>query len=110
MERQGNALVVTAQAELSHLQADIDQQMLAVLDKLQETGARHLVLDLSQAQFFGTPVLGAMVKVWKKVSQDGGQMALCNVSEDIQKVLHLTKLHTLWPIHSSREEALRSQD
>lgn len=107
-EMQGNVLVVAAQAEISSLQFDIDDQMTAVLTTLQQTGARNLLLDLQRSGYFGTAMLGAMVKVWKKVSQGGGQMALCNVSDGIQEVLRLTKLQTLWPIHANREAALRA--
>ncbi len=109
-ELKGNSLVVSAQAELSSLQADIEQQMGQVMEQMHRTGAKNFVLDLSKAQYFGTAMLGAMVKVWKKVSQGGGQMVLCNVHEGVQEVLRLTKLHTLWPIYASCEEALRSLD
>lgn len=107
-EMQGDVLVVSAQAEISSLQFDIDQQMTDVLHTLQQSGAKHLLLDLSRSSYFGTAMLGAMVKVWKKVSQGGGQMVLCNVSDGIQEVLRLTKLQTLWPIHATRDDALRS--
>lgn len=107
-ELQGNVLIVSAQAEINSLQSDIDQQMADVLNKFKECGATHLLLDLTRSSYFGTAMLGGMVKVWKKVSQGGGQMLLCNVSEGIQEVLKLTKLHTLWPVFSDRETAINS--
>jgi anti-anti-sigma factor len=51
-------------------------------------------------------MLGAIVKLWKRVCQRGGRLALCNVSENVSQVLHITKLHAIWPIYGSREQAL----
>jgi anti-anti-sigma factor len=66
----------------------------------------NLVIDLAHGEYLGTAMLGAIVKLWKRVSQRGGRLALCSVSENVQQVLRVTKLYTVWPIYPSRDQAL----
>ena len=66
----------------------------------------NLLIDLNQGTYLGTSMLGAIVKLWKRVALQGGRLALCNVSEPVLRVLRVTKLQTIWPIYGSRTDAL----
>jgi len=44
--------------------------------------------------------------MWQQISERGGMMAICNVSEMEREVLHVTRFDTLWPVCGSREDAL----
>jgi anti-sigma B factor antagonist len=68
----------------------------------------NLVIDLLRADYLGTVMLGAVVKLWKRIAQCGGNLVLCNVSENVLQVLRLTKLDTIWTICGSRDQALRT--
>lgn len=105
-ESDRGVLIITAKAELGSLQADIERGLGNVFSEIQRSGLKHVLLDFSHSDFFGTMVLGAMVRLWKRISLDQGRMALCNVSEPIAEVLRFTKLYTLWPIYADRQEAL----
>jgi hypothetical protein len=35
-------------------------------------------------------------------------MALCGVDGNVLSVLHFTKLHTIWPIYATRDEAIEA--
>ena len=50
--------------------------------------------------------LGFFVKLWKRIRKVDGSMAFCNVSAHEQEVLRVTRLDTLWPVCTSREQAV----
>ncbi len=105
----GEALVITPVTNLGELEfQQIESGGVAVLDLLNDTAARNVVLDLRRADYFGTTALGFFAKLWKRVRERNGHLALCNVSEHGKEILKLTKLDSLWALCGSREEALRA--
>jgi anti-sigma B factor antagonist len=85
---------------------EITVETQELLDFLNQSAALNLVIDLANGDYLGTSMLGAIVKLWKRISQHGGRLALCNVSDSVNDVLRVTKLQTVWPIYNSREQAL----
>jgi anti-anti-sigma factor len=104
----GTALVLNPTGSLGNLhEAEIAQETLELLDFIIHSEHTNLIIDLRNADQLGTVVLGSVVRLWKRVAQRGGRLALCNVSENVVQVLRVTKLHAVWPIYATREEALR---
>jgi anti-sigma B factor antagonist len=77
-----------------------------VLERLNGTAIKNLVLDFGKTLSFGSTALGIFVKLWKRVRMRHGRMALCNLSDHEKKILEITKLDDLWLICASRSEAL----
>jgi anti-anti-sigma factor len=67
-----------------------------------------LLLDLSDTTFIGSSFLGVLVRVWKRIRERNGRMALCHVNEICGEVLHASKLDTIWDIYSTRDAAVRA--
>ena len=103
----GSTLVLNPLIHLGSLnEPEIAVETQDVLDFLTRSASANLVIDLANGDYLGTSMLGAFVKLWKRVSQRGGRLALCNVSDSVAQVLRMTKLQTVWPIYPSREQAL----
>jgi anti-sigma B factor antagonist len=49
-----------------------------------------------------------LVSLSKKIREQGGELRLANLNEDLRTLFELTKLDTLFHIASDREEALAS--
>jgi anti-sigma B factor antagonist len=108
-ESQGNVLVLSPLTNLGSLyEAEIVQEVAVLLELINQPGsaALNLIIDLAQGEYLGTALLGAIVRLWKRISLRGGRMALCHVSTNVVQVLHVTKLQTIWPIYGTRAEAL----
>ena len=106
-ESYGNTLVVNPLIHLGSIhEPEIVHETEDILNLINTSASINLVIDLARGDYLGTAMLGAVVKLWKRVSQRGGRLALCNVSENILQVLRITKLHTIWPIYGTREQAL----
>jgi anti-anti-sigma factor len=108
-EIQGMALVLTPHGSLGDRQeSEFTEEMLELLEVINHSGPTNLVFDLQQGNYASSAFLGALVRLWKRVAQRGGRMALCHVSDQVFQILRMTKLHTVWPILVSREDALRA--
>ena len=83
-------------------------ELAGLLDRIEDTGVQHAVVDLEQSAYFGTSMLQAMAAIWKRVRARGGKMAVCNVSDTGREILRVTRFDTLWPICSSQQEALEA--
>jgi anti-anti-sigma factor len=107
VELQGETLIVTPTCDLHELDfRAIEANGTAVLQRLQSGTARNVVVDLQQTTCCGSTALGEFVQLWRVVKARRGRMALCNVSDQEREALEVTNLDTMWPICSSREEAL----
>lgn len=77
-----------------------------VLDEL-ENGARRFVIDFEETGYIDSSGLGVLVSLSKKIREQGGELRLASLNEDLRTLFELTKLDTLFTIAESRDEALR---
>jgi len=79
----------------------------AVLSRLADGDDRFLV-DFSETSYIDSSGLGVLVSLSKQIREQGGQLRLAGLTEDLQTLFELTKLDTLFQIMESRAEALES--
>ena len=66
-----------------------------VLDQL-ERGDRKFIIDFSKTDYIDSSGLGVLVTLSKKIREQGGQLSLVSLSEDLRTLFELTKLDTLF--------------
>jgi anti-sigma B factor antagonist len=76
-----------------------------VLDAL-EGGGRKFVIDFATTGYIDSSGLGVLVSLSKKIREQGGELRLAGLNEDLQTLFELTKLDTLFAITKTAEEAL----
>ncbi len=76
-----------------------------VLEEL-EGGERKFAIDFSQTGYIDSSGLGVLVSLSKKIREQGGELRLSSLNEDLRTLFELTKLDTLFRIADSREGAL----
>ena len=76
-----------------------------VLDAL-EGGARKFVIDFGRTGYIDSSGLGVLVSLSKKIREQGGELRLAGLNEDLQTLFELTKLDTLFAISKTSAEAL----
>lgn len=76
-----------------------------ILEEL-EAGERKFVVDFSQTGYIDSSGLGVLVSLSKKIREQGGELRLSSLNEDLRTLFELTKLDTLFRIADSREESL----
>jgi anti-sigma B factor antagonist len=69
-------------------------------------GQRRFVVDFSRTGYIDSSGLGALVTISKQVREQGGDMRLAGLNEDLRALFELTKLDTLFAITDTAEQAL----
>ena len=72
-------------------------------------GARRSSSSTSRRPATSTaPGLGVLVSLSKKIREQGGELRLANLNDDLKTLFELTKLDTLFQISDTRDRALAS--
>ncbi|MFI2644245.1 STAS domain-containing protein [Streptomyces sp. NPDC018610] len=71
-----------------------------------EQGCPHLVLDLSQVGFCDSAGLSALIGLWHTAQAQGGELGLANVPDRLMRMLTLTGVDTILPVHATTSEAV----
>ncbi|MFJ1733435.1 STAS domain-containing protein [Streptomyces sp. NPDC088254] len=66
----------------------------------------HLVLDLSQVSFCDSAGLSALIGLWHAAQAVGGALRLANVPDRLMRMLVLTGVDTILPVHATTSEAV----
>jgi anti-sigma B factor antagonist len=88
---------------------DVEGQLIVGnRQELKDKGARKFLIDFSNTGYIDSSGLGVLVSLSKKIREQGGELRLANLNEDLRTLFELTKLDTLFHIATSRDEALAS--
>ncbi|OYW24456.1 MAG: hypothetical protein B7Z55_02140 [Planctomycetales bacterium 12-60-4] len=107
-ERWGDTLVVVPMGDAAGFSVTAVASEMSVVKSLVESEAtKHLVVDLSRGNYFGSIVLGNLISLGTVIRDRGGRIALCGASTDMQDVLRLMKLEQMWEMYPDRTAAMR---
>ncbi|MCS6977786.1 MAG: STAS domain-containing protein [Gemmatales bacterium] len=109
IERHGDIAIITPASEVESMSWELMPLAAEiVLAPLKREPASAVIVDLSRVTFFGSMFLSLLLRCHTLVKQQGGEMVICNVSDQAQDLLRLTNLDTLWALYDSREEAIEA--
>jgi len=99
----GGVLVIEVDGQL--IVGNRQELKQRVLDAL-EAGDRKFLIDFSRTGYIDSSGLGVLVSLSKKIRDEGGDLRLAGLNEDLKTLFELTKLDTLFAITDSPEQAL----
>jgi anti-sigma B factor antagonist len=67
-----------------------------------------VVIDLSRLRFVDSSGLGAMLSCLRQLSNKGGDLKLCGMSKQVRAAFELVRMHRIFDIFGTREEAVRA--
>ncbi len=70
-------------------------------------GNHRIVLDLDEVDFIDSSGLGAIVSSLKAIGSEG-DLVICNIRETVMSLFQLTRMHRVFQIFRSRQEALKA--
>ena len=82
------------------------QELKATIQQALDNGERKLLVDFAKTGYIDSSGLGALVSISKKVREQGGELRLSGLNEDLRSLFELTKLDTLFAIADSSTQAL----
>jgi anti-sigma B factor antagonist len=83
------------------------QKLRDSIIRLTEQGHYHIVVDLEKVAFLDSTGLGVLVGGLKRVKPYDGELGIICNQEKILRIFRITGLTKVFPIYSSREEALK---
>lgn len=70
--------------------------------------SRMLVFDLAELQFVDSSGLGAILSCLRQLNASGGDLKLCGVTKAVRALFELVRMHRIFDIYNTREEAVRA--
>lgn len=100
-------IIVVGLAEPGTLEASNVEPFREAMANLVE-GTTRLLIDMGNITFLDSSGLGALVAIWRSVSARDGEMKLCRIGPMVRTVFELTRIHRIFEIYDTEEEALAS--
>jgi anti-anti-sigma factor len=82
------------------------QELKAAIQEALDQGERRFLIDFSRTGYIDSSGLGALVSISKRVREQGGELRLSGLNEDLRSLFELTKLDTLFAITDTAAQAL----
>ncbi|MGE0440719.1 MAG: STAS domain-containing protein [Gemmatimonadales bacterium] len=82
------------------------QDLKALVQEALEAGDRKFLIDCTSTAYIDSSGLGALVTISKKVRENGGELRLAGLNEDLRSLFELTKLDSLFHILPTVEAGL----
>jgi anti-sigma B factor antagonist len=80
----------------------------SAIRRLIEEGKKKILLNLGQVSYVDSSGIGELVSSFTTINREGGQLKLLNLSQKIQDLMTITKLHTVFDVYDEETPALNS--
>lgn len=105
VDKVGEVVVVTLPGE--ELDASNTQDFKKEVESLLDENEK-VVFDLGQLQFVDSSGCGAILSCLRHVNEQGGDVKLCNVTKPVRALFELIRMHRIFDIMNTREEAVKA--
>ena len=68
---------------------------------------RKVVFDLRELRFVDSSGLGAILSCLRQLNARGGDLKLCEMTKPVRALFELVRMHKIFDIYVSKEDALR---
>jgi anti-sigma B factor antagonist len=103
-----DATVVAFTDEKILEETDVRTLRASIEAVIEQAGRLRLVLDFRHVKFLSSAVLGLLIRISKRIYEQGGELRLCNIHPGIYEVFKITRLTGIFEIHDDVESAIRS--
>lgn len=105
-ETTGSAVVIYVREE--RLDAHNSEELKSELNRIFESGTKDVVVDLKDVRFIDSSGLGVLVSGFKNASTRQGYLKLTALQTQVKSMFELTRLHRVFDIYQTVDEALES--
>jgi len=81
--------------------------LLEQTDELVKENYTKLAIDLEELKYMNSSGLNTLIQLLTKARVGGGEAVLYNMNKKINELILITKLHTLFKVTDSKQEALK---
>lgn len=99
-----NTIVINLNEE--RLDAHNSADLKVEIQRLFENGNLNLLIDMKNVRFIDSSGLGALVSGFKNATSNQGTLKLSSLQPQVKSMFELTRLHRVFEIFPSAEEAI----
>lgn len=70
--------------------------------------SKKMVFDLSDLKFVDSSGLGAILSCLRQMNSTGGVLKLCGMTKSVRALFELVRMHKIFDIYNTKDEAVRS--
>jgi anti-sigma B factor antagonist len=110
LDREDKGEITIVRFKLPRLSDDDDTRtVFNLLHRLVEVMSRKkLVVNLAQVDYVASLAVAKIVMLNRKVQSAGGKLVLCELTDRVRNILHVTHLDDLLSLHDSEDQALQA--
>jgi anti-sigma B factor antagonist len=82
-------------------------ELRKAFDGLISKGEKKVIVDFSAVTYIDSSGLATLIEMFQRLKKINGRLRFCNMEQKIKNVFEITKLHKLFDIADSRENALK---
>jgi anti-sigma B factor antagonist len=97
-------LTLTLEGDLIGENSGID--LVEVVNTQVAAGLRLCIVDISKLRYINSSGIGVLITIMTKFRNKGGDICLLEPSENVKKLLIVTKLNAIFEVARDREEAI----
>ncbi len=106
MRRNNNTWVLEIEGLIkSGMEFEIADQLESCIDQSQ---VPKIIVDMKKVEYINSAVLGIFLNIFREVERMNGRFSLCGLNSEIDDLLDITKLSSVFEIFKNREDALDS--
>ena len=105
LEKAGDVAIVLLSGE--NLDAGNEKDFKREIRPILETN-KKVVLDMGRLMFVDSSGLGAILSCLRQLNSAGGDLKLCEMTKPVRTLFELVRMHRIFDIYNSRDEALRA--
>ena len=80
-------------------------ELMELANEQINNGTKYCAIDISEVRFINSSGIGVLITLLTKFRNVDGEVVLINPSEQVKKLLIITKLNAIFTIVDTREEA-----
>lgn len=105
-QTEGNDVLVVELRETNLDASNVREFRDAVNALIQDRG--RVVLDMTGVKFVDSSGLGALISCLRQANGRKGDFKLCSMSTTVRALFELMRMHRVFHIHATRDEAVRA--
>lgn len=105
-ELKGNSLVLRISGDL--IGEDNGMQLITVVNEAVTHQVKTCIIDISGLRYINSSGIGVLITILTKFRNKGGEVYLMNPSENVTKLLIITKLNSIFQIIKSEDEVKKA--
>ncbi len=102
-EHNNNLQILEVRSLLNEIE---NKEILKEIETLFQRGKNKFIIDLAKLDFMNSVGLNFLISMMTKSKDNGGALALANVSKQVTDLLHMTKLKEFFTISPNLEDAI----